>query len=119
MLSASCRDEDVLLSKPGEPIQPVSNLGSSFFGPDVILTWELPQDYPDDVVQPVSVMVRVTIDGHNEGDVILENAPTSYTHPGYDPAKAYKFTVKVRGEVETDDPAESDLRYSLGQTVNL
>ena len=41
------------------------------------------------------------------------------TFTDYDPQDTYKFIVKVRGEVDTDNPNLSDLRYSLGKTVEF
>ena len=116
-LCLACQDDEILLSKPGEAIQPVTNLAHSISGSDAMLTWNLPTDFPDDIIEPVSVQVRITIDGKSGGDVIVENAPETYTFLNYEPSKDYKFTVKVRASVDTDDPAVSNLRYSLGQTI--
>jgi hypothetical protein len=119
MLFLACREDEILLSKPGEEVSPVTNLAYTLSGSDVNLTWSLPADLPDDIVSPVSVQVRATIDGHNGGTVTLANDPTSYIFPGYDPSKKYRFTVKVMASVDTDDPAVSDLRYSPGQTITF
>lgn len=117
MLSAC--EYEIIDSKPGESISPVTNLSHSVSEDEVMLTWDLPSSYPDDIVQPVSVMIRITRDGNNAGTVVLDDAPESYTYDAYDPSQTFKFTVKVRGEVDTDDPNVSDVRYSLGTTVEF
>jgi hypothetical protein len=118
-LFMACREEEILLSKPGEALKPVTNLAHTISGNDAVLTWDLPSEFPDDVITPVSVQVRITIDGLSGGNVILQGAPETYTFLGYDAAKNYKFTVKVTAAVDTDDPAESNLRYSPGQTITF
>ncbi len=115
----SACEYEIIDSKPGESISPVTNLSYSVSGDEVMLTWDLPSSYPDDIAQPVSVMVRITRDGNNAGTVVLDEAPESYTYDSYDPSQTFKFIVKVRGEVDTDDPNVSDVRYSLGTTVEF
>lgn len=115
----SACEYEIIDSKPGESISPVTNLSYTVSGDEAILTWDLPLSYPDDIVQPVSVMIRITRDGNNAGTVLLDDAPESYTYDSYDPSQTFKFIVKVRGEVDTDDPNVSDVRYSLGTTVEF
>lgn len=119
LFCSGCYKDEIIDSKPGEAIDPVSNLEYSIADENVILTWDLPSTYPDDIVEPVSVQIRTSIDGQSGGTVVLEEAPESYTFSSYDSSKEYRFTVKVIGAVDTSDPYVSDLRYSLGQTVAL
>jgi hypothetical protein len=112
-----CDRDEVLPSKPGEAISPVEDLQYTTGTSDVILTWQLPSSYPDNTVQPVSVQIKLSIDGQNAGTFVLPNAPERYTYSPYDPSKEYRFTVKVVGDVDTMDPFVSDLRISLGKTV--
>ena len=119
ILVFSACEYEIIDSKPGEPLDPVSNLNYSISGSEVTLTWDLPTSYPDDIIQPVSVFIRIIINGVNAGTQTLEGAPESYTFTGYDPQDTYKFIVKVRGEVDTDNPNLSDLRYSLGSTIEF
>lgn len=114
---AGCEDEEILLSKPGESIAPVTNLQHTISDGNAVLTWDLPATLPDDIIEPVAVLIKVSIDGQNAGTHVLENAPVSYTHAPYDPSKEYKFTVKVQGEVDTTDPYRSKLRISPGNTI--
>ena len=116
---SGCSEYEIIDSKPGEPIDPVSNLDYSVSGSEVTLTWDLPTSHPDDIIQPVSVFIRITRNGVNAGTQTLEGAPESFTFTDYDPQDTYKFIVKVRGEVDTDNPNLSDLRYSLGKTVEF
>lgn len=119
LLLQGCVSDDIIDAKPGEALPPVENLQYNIQGSAVELTWELPQAIPADIVLPVSVQVRVTADGQNSGTFVLENAPESFVHQGYDPAKSYRFTVKMVGDVDTTEPHISNIRYSLGTTVSF
>ncbi len=114
-----CYKDEIIDAKPGEPIDPVTNLSYTIAGDQVNLTWELPADYPDDILQPVRVFIRIKADGQEIGTQLLENTASSYTYTPYDPARAYSFTVKLMGQVDTTNPYVSNLRYSLGNTVSL
>jgi hypothetical protein len=118
-LFLACSEYAILDSKPGEAIKPVTNLTHSISGNEAVLTWDLPSDFPDDIVEPVSIFVRITIDGQSGGTVTLANAPETYVFPNYDASRSYKFTVKVMASVDTDQPAVSNLRYSQGQTITF
>src|SRR5690606_14833864 len=72
---------------------------------------------PGEALAPVEI--RVAIDGQSGGTFVLDNAPESFLYSGYDPLKTYRFTVKVLGEVDTTEPHISNLRYSLGKTIEL
>ncbi len=119
VLSSSCKKYEIIKSKPGEEINPVTNLSSSVSENSIIISWKLPATLPGDIVKPISVSIVISIDGQSKGTVVLENAPESYTYSPYDPSKAYKFTVKVIGKVNTDDKNFSNVRYSLGETLAL
>lgn len=118
LFCSGCYDEEIIVSKPGEAIDPVSNLEYTVSVDSVVLTWDMPSTYPEGVIEPVFVHIKVSEDGKHVATPVLENAPESFTYP-YDPSKEYRFTVKVMANVNTSEPHESDLRYSLGRTVNL
>lgn len=119
LFCSGCKEEEIIESKPGEAIDVVTNLKYAIAGENVNLSWNLPATFPDDIIQPVSIFIKITVDGRTEGTLVLDNAPESYTYSPYDPSMEYRFTVKVLGEVDTSDPYFSDLRYSLGTTVAL
>lgn len=119
LFCSGCYDEEIIASKPGEAIDPVTNLEYSISDANVHLTWDMPSTYPEGVIQPVFVQIKVSEDGRHIATEVLENAPESYTFTSYDPSKEYRFTVKVMANIDTSEPHESDLRYSLGQTVAL
>lgn len=119
LLLQGCVSDDIIDAKPGEALPPVENLQYNIQGSAVELTWELPQAIPADIVLPVSVQVRVSVDGQNNGTFVLENAPESYTYTSFDPAKSYRFTVKAVGVVNTTEPHISNIRYSLGKTLSF
>lgn len=117
ILISGCNKDEILPYKPGEALQPVENLDFTLADTEVLLTWNLPTSYPDVIVQPVSVQIRISVDGQNAGTHVLENAPESYTFSPYEPQRNYRFTVKVMGDVDTMDPHRSNMKYSLGETV--
>lgn len=119
LFCSACYKEDIITSKPGEPIGAVTNLAHSVSDSNINLTWKLPSSLPNDIIKPVSVLIIISVDGQNRGNVIIENAPENYTYSPYDAEKKYKFTVKVMGKVDTKDPIVSNLRYSPGQTVSF
>ena len=114
---SGCNRDEILPYKPGEALQAVENLDYTLTEPEVLLTWSLPTSYPEEIVQPVSVQIRISVDGKNAGTYVLENAPESYTFSPYDPQSKYRFTVKVMGDVDNMDPHLTDMKYSLGKTV--
>jgi hypothetical protein len=117
LFCSGCREEEIILSKPGEAIDPVTNLEYAIAESNATLTWNLPANLPDDIIEPVSVLIRVTEDGNAKGSFVVEDAPESFTYSLYDPSKTYRFTVKVQGAVDTSDPYRSKLRISPGKTV--
>ena len=119
ILLQGCVSDDIIDSKPGEAMPPVDNLQFDIQGSEVELTWDLPQSIPEDIIRPLSVQIRVTADGQNSGTFVLNNAPESFVHQGYDPAKSYRVTVKVFGSVNTTEPHISNVRYSLGKTASF
>ena len=119
LFCASCKEEEIITSKPGESIAPVTNLQHNIAGNNAIITWKLPTTFSEDIIKPVSVLVRITVDGQSGGTQVLDNAPESFTYPTYDPTKKYRFTVKVQGAVNTTDPYRSKLRISPGTTIAL
>lgn len=119
LIFTGCSDYEVIDSKPGAPIDAVTNLASSISGTNVTLSWTLPASYPNDVLLPVSVLVAININGQLAETKELLNAPISFTYSSYNLSKKYKFTVKIKGNVNTKDINFSNVRYSLGQTVVL
>lgn len=114
---SGCVSDEIIDSKPGEPLAPVENLSYSIQGTAAEITWDLPNAISADIIQPVSVQIKVAADGQNSGTFVIDNAPESYLYSGYDPQKNYRVTVKVTGMVDTTEPHISNFRYSLGKTV--
>lgn len=113
----SC-EYDIIDSKPGESLDPVSNLDYSISDSKVTLSWTLPGSFPDDIIKPVSVFIRISSDGVSLGNKTIEDAPTNFSFP-IESGKPYKFIVKIVGKVDADDPYISNLRYSPGVTVEI
>lgn len=117
LMLTGCYDRDIIDAKPGESIDPVTSLNYTVDGNNVILTWVLPTQYPDDIILPVSVMIKVYEDNLLKSTITKPDAPTTYTFESYDPEISYLFIVKVMGDVDTDDPNVAKTRYSLGEFV--
>ena len=121
-LLGSCYDDDVLSSKPGEPIEGISNLAHTISGDQVILTWDLPSQYPEGIITPVSVHIALSVDGQRVGGtIVLPNDPVTYTQAGYDPAREYRMTLKVVAmkNVENEPDHISDTWISKGTTLSI
>ena len=133
MFAVGCSEYDVLDSKPGESIDPVTNLAANVVDTTAVLTWTLPSSYPVDIVKPVSVVIQIyTVDQGSTpsllglmsvGSVAVADAPTTYTYADYDSGETYKFVVKVKGTVDVskyEDPDyQSSIRFSEGVSVTL
>jgi hypothetical protein len=117
LMLTGCYDRDIIDAKPGEPIDPVTNLNYTIDGSSVALTWVLPAQYPDDIILPVSVMIKVYQDDILKSTVTAADAPTSYIYGSYNADISYRFIVKVVGNVDTEDPNVAKTRYSLGEFV--
>ncbi len=117
---SGCYNDDYIESKPGASLEAVSNLNYEISGDEVILTWDLPQSYPEGVIEPVSVQISTLVNGNREaGNITLSDNPESYTYIPYDSANEYRFTVKVMADYDATEPHVSDLLYSLGNTIEF
>lgn len=119
-LFCSCDNEELITSKSGIHLDPVTNLEHSIAGKEAVLAWDLPSNIDEKIITPISVQIDISIDGKKEGgSVVLEDNPKSYNYSSYDPSKKYRFTVKAMASVDTSDPNVSDLLYSLGNTISF
>jgi hypothetical protein len=116
LFASGCYDRDIIDSKPGEPIDPVTNLSYLVEEGNIILSWNLPADNPSDIILPVSVYIKVYRDEVLISTVTIAET-TTYTYSAYNSEKSYRFVVKVVGDVDTDDPNAAVTRYSLGAYV--
>ena len=119
MICLGCTDREILDSKPGEAIDSVTNLQYTIAGTDVTLSWDLPSQIPDDIIDPVSIYITILRDGVAIENITLPDAPESYVFDAYDSSRDYTVIVKVLGDVDTTDPNVSKLRYSLGVSVSF
>jgi Domain of unknown function (DUF4945) len=119
LIFSGCTKDSILDSKPGEPINPVTNLNYTIVDTNVNLTWNLPSSIPADIVKPVSIYIQVRRDNVPILSVTLKDAAVSYVYDSYDSSRQYIIIVKVMGSVDTTDPNVSNLRYSLGNSVSF
>ncbi|MCK5135197.1 MAG: DUF4945 domain-containing protein [Bacteroidales bacterium] len=115
----SCYDRDILESKEGESIDPISNLTYGANEPEIVFNWDLPTNFPDDILHPVSVFLTVFQDDIKISTVTIPDGPNTYTYTEYDPGSGFRFIFKVQADVDTDDPNLSSLRYSAGSVVEI
>lgn len=130
----SACEYEIIDSKLGESVDTVSNLDYSISEGDITLTWDLPSSYPNDIIQPVSIFIRVTKRDKerpseeyplyspatlNAGTFTIDGNPTSFTYTQYDPRYSYRFTIKVMAKVDVNSPNFSDLRYSKGVIIEI
>ncbi len=116
-LLSGCYDRDLIESKDGEPLNPITGLTYAINGTNVNLSWTLPSSYPSDIIQPVSVVLYVYRNGTLVSTITVPDAATSYTYNSYSASNTYRIIVKVQGSVDTDDSNQSNLRLSPGVTV--
>lgn len=117
-ISSGCTD-DILMSKDGSPIQPVQNLDFVLNNNELILTWDLPANYPSDIILPVSVRVDIYSDGVLLESTVIPESPVSFLYNGYSADKSFRFVVKVRGEVNSENPYMAKVRLSPGRVAVL
>lgn len=123
---------DILESKPGESLNRIANLQFTISDSNINFNWELPSVYPDDILKPVSIVVSVTkiskTDRNhalynpstlNAGAFTLGNDPTSFTYEQYDSDFTFRFTFKVKAEVDDVSVNFSSLRYSEGVVIEI
>lgn len=119
LIYAGCIDRTILDSKPGDAIDPVTNLQYTIAGNNVTLNWDIPSAIPADIIKPVSIYIQVKRNNVSILSVTLPNAPVSYVFDSYDSSYQYDIIVKVLGSVDTTDPNVSNIRYSLGSSVSF
>ncbi len=112
-----CYDRDIIEHKPGESIDPVTNLNYTIDGTEITFTWTLPSSFPDDILLPVSVQMTVFKDNIQVSSTAIPDAPTTYIYTQYDPESIYRFIFKVKANVDTEDQSVSNVRYSKGTVV--
>jgi hypothetical protein len=118
----SCAQKDILNSKQGTSLPPVTNLALEKADSNrVILTWQIPGAIPGNINQPLGVYIEVNQEVNrrllSQFSITLPGAPTSYTYKLPDSSKVYHLTVKLSGTTTSSDINYSNSILSLGQTV--
>jgi hypothetical protein len=119
LLLSGCYDRDIIDSKEGEPLDPVTNLTYTIDGSNVNLSWTLPSQYPSDIITPVAVQIKVYRNNVLLSTLTVIEDPVTYTYTPYSSDNVYRFILKVTAAVNTTDPNKSKLRYSPGVTVYI
>ena len=119
----ACTDRDIIESKDGVSLPPVSNLALAKIGDsNVRVSWTIPPDIPQSINQPLNVYVEVkqiigVTTTRTEYSATLPNAPSQFDYELPDTEKTYHITVKLQGGVKDPNPNYSATIYSLGKTV--
>ena len=110
LLFTGCYDRDVVGSKGTHYILPkVENLDYSVQGNTVKLTWQIPDNIPDEFLRPLEVSIQ-KVENDIYRDVITIDAN-----------KRYRFVVKLVGNL-TDEVVETGISsriYSEGQVIDI
>ncbi len=110
-------------TKPGVSLPAVTGLTAAPADSNrVLLTWQVPGDISDNIVQPLSVFVEVRAPVSNRVvsifTVTLPDGPTEYLYQLPDSsATQYQLTVKLNGMTKSNDVNFSNTIYSPGETV--
>ncbi|MDR2042363.1 MAG: DUF4945 domain-containing protein [Tannerella sp.] len=122
----SCYDRNILDSKEGVSLPPVTGLEYTRSGDQVTLTWGIPSDIPPEISRPLSVNVQVLryrpgvlsitrVDTHTLSG---EPLTASLTVPNEDNAGyEYHIVVKLTGHLKESVYGYSSQIFSLGQTI--
>lgn len=118
-----CNDRDMLERKDGVSLPAVEGLTMQRVDDKhVRLTWNIPDNIPNEIELPVNVFVEVkeivnvtkTLPVFN---TTLSNAPSEFIYEIPDIAKTYHITIKLNGSTKVKDVNYSSNIYSLGQTA--
>lgn len=118
-----CNDRDMLERKHGVSLPAVEGLTMQRVDDKhVRLTWNIPDNIPNEIELPVNVFVEVkeivnvtkTLPVLN---TTLSNAPSEFIYEIPDIAKTYHITIKLNGSTKVKDVNYSSNIYSLGQTA--
>ncbi|MEH6308987.1 DUF4945 domain-containing protein [Olivibacter sp. CPCC 100613] len=118
-----CNDRDMLERKDGVSLPAVEGLTMQRVDDKhVRLTWNIPDNIPNEIELPVNVFVEVkeiinvtkTLPVFN---TTLSNAPSEFLYEIPDIAKTYHITIKLNGSTKVKDVNYSSNIYSLGQTA--
>ncbi|MCD8043241.1 MAG: DUF4945 domain-containing protein [Tannerellaceae bacterium] len=117
----SCYDRDVLDSKGGVQLPPVSNLASTLSGSgEVTVTWTNPTEIPSEFERPLSVYMQVYRGTVLEYQIALEDEPTRWEYTLEEPTESnYRIVVKMYGFLKNPEYGKSGEIYSPGQTVTV
>ena len=112
LLFTGCYDRDVVGSKGTHYILPkVENLDYSVQGNTVKLTWQIPDNIPDEFLRPLEVSIQKV-----ENDIYRDVITIAI-----DANKRYRFVVKLVGNL-TDEVVETGISsriYSEGQVIDI
>ena len=114
LLFTGCYDRDVVGSKGTHYILPkVENLDYSVQGNTVKLTWQIPDNIPDEFLRPLEVSIQ-KVENDIYRDVITIGKEETFN-------KRYRFVVKLVGNL-TDEVVETGISsriYSEGQVIDI
>ena len=121
LLFTGCYDRDVVGSKGTHYILPkVENLDYSVQGNTVKLTWQIPDNIPDEFLRPLEVSIQKVENDIYRDVITIGNEGTFAEGIAIDANKRYRFVVKLVGNL-TDEVVETGISsriYSEGQVID-
>ena len=114
LLFTGCYDRDVVGSK-------VENLDYSVQGNTVKLTWQIPDNIPDEFLRPLEVSIQKVENDIYRDVITIGNEGTFAEGIAIDANKKYRFVVKLVGNL-TDEVVETGISsriYSEGQVIDI
>ena len=114
LLFTGCYDRDVILPK-------VENLDYSVQGNTVKLTWQIPDNIPDEFLRPLEVSIQKVENDIYRDVITIGNEGTFAEGIAIDANKRYRFVVKLVGNL-TDEVVETGISsriYSEGQVIDI
>ena len=114
LLFTGCYDRDVVGSKGTHYILPkVENLDYSVQGNTVKLTWQIPDNIPDEFLRPLEVSIQKVENDIYRDVITIGNEGTFAEGIAIDANKRYRFVVKLVGN------GISSRIYSEGQVIDI
>lgn len=120
LLASSCIDREILESKDGVVLPPVTGLRSTIQdNKNITVSWINPTTIPDAVQRPISIYVQVYRGGTLEYQRALPDEPDSWQYTLAEPDDKYRVVIKTYGYLKEKETGKSDEIYSLGQTIDV
>lgn len=122
LVFTGCYDRDIVDSKGTHYVLPeVENLDYSLQGNTVRLTWQIPDNVPDEFLRPLEVSIQKVENDIYRDVITIGDEGTCAEGIVIEADKKYRFVVKLVGNL-TDEVVEAGISgkiYSEGQVIDI